>query len=184
MAAAFVAAGLPAMAQQAGRPADPNLGHFYMARQQIQILDDAPVVNDMRTQPAPAQQQQAGALPNRPVPLPRASWQPYSQQQQGPASFATSLPKTFNGVPPKGPPPRMVAPKMGKAGAYKTGKKPASAKPVAQSSGPPVAKTYAPYQGYGGNVPAARPVATGGAGASTAVKGSLLRWSRTRAGSY
>jgi hypothetical protein len=146
-----------------------------MARQEIQMIDDSPVVNDQRTQPQPpGQQQGAAGMPNRPVPLPRAGWQPYSSSMPG--SMSNSLPKVVNGVPPKAPPPVAVKPQMGKAGAYK-GKMPA-----AKPSGPAVAKTYAPYKGYGGNQPA--PVTSSAAGsqtsATTNVQGSLLHWSRTR----
>lgn len=179
---------VPAVAQQYGKNADPNLGHFYMARQQIQILDDAPQVNDYRTQPAPP----AGAAPpgaapamNRPQPLPRAGFMPYSNSLP---SVQNSLPKTFNGVPPKAPPMRPVNPAMGKAGAYKAGKKAAAV--ASAPAAPPTLKKYAPVNGYGGNAMGGPTtvVRSGGASASTAVRGSLmqqsgpsaLHWSRTR----
>jgi hypothetical protein len=172
---------LPAQAQQYGKNADPNLGHFYMGRQQIQIMDDAPQVNDMRTQPAPpGQSPAAAATPNRPQQLPRAGFMPYSNNLP---TLQGSLPKTINGVPPKAPPPAAIKSSMGKAGAYKA---PAVAK--AASSAPATLKSYAPVQGYGsGNM--ARPVsANPGSSSSTAVRGSLLNqsgtsalhWSRTR----
>ena len=182
-ALALVLLALPGVqAQQYGKTNDPNLGHFYMARQQIQILDDAPAVNDLRTQPVPpGQQNQAGAMMNRPVPLPRAGWQGYASSIP---SMSNSLPKTFNGVPPKGPPPMPpgVSPKMGKAGAYKAGSKKGSAVPGAGApTSPATAKTYAPFEGYGGAAPAARTTtASGGSSSSTHVQGSLLHWSRTR----
>src|ERR1700683_4813520 len=63
---------LPALGQ---RNYDPNLGHFYMGRQQITIEDESPIVND-KTGTAPGGGN--GALLNRPTPLPKAGWQPYA----------------------------------------------------------------------------------------------------------
>lgn len=160
---------------QYGRGSDPNLGHFYMGRQEVQIMDDAPYVNDMRTNPA-AQQQQRGAAPNRPQPLPRAGFMPYASSLQ---SMSSSLPKVNNGVPQKMPvaPPPGVDPRMAKAGKYK----PATAKPA--SPGPRVAKSYAPYKGYGGpsggGAGGAYSAPQSAHGTSTAVSGSMLHWSRT-----
>jgi hypothetical protein len=176
---------LPVHAQQYGRNADPNLGHFYMGRQQVTITDDSPQVNDQRTQPAPpGQQGAAGGVPNRPVALPRASFAQYSNNLP---TLQGSLPRTVNGVPPKAPPNAGVSPKMAKTGAYKN-KQAAVAK--AAPSGPPVLKSYAPVQGYGAGAQSApRPVsASAGGSSSTAVRGSLLNqsgtsalhWSRTR----
>lgn len=174
------ATALPGLAQ--GRSNDPNLGHFYMARQQIQILDDAPVIYDKRTVPGAAQQV---ALPQGPAPLPRASFQGYSSSVP---SMGQGLPEVVNGVPRKMPPPTFgggVNPRMGKAGAYKA--KAAPPKP----KGPVTAKTYAPYKGYGGGNVQPTTITqygttgnSGNANSSTAVQGSLLHWSRTRRGGY
>lgn len=161
-----------AQAQQYGRNDNPNLRNFYMARQQIQITDDVPAVNDMRTNPQPAQAG-AAAAPQlaRPQALPRAG---FSSYMSGLAPGAgASLPSASNGVP-----------KLPAAGPNLTGRQ-------AQSSGsvrpkappapkaPVVAKTYAPY--------ATKPVssaASSGAGmqTSTSVQGSVLRWNRKRSG--
>ena len=163
-------------AAQAQREADPNLRNFYMARQQVQILDDAPVVIDKRTNPQAAQQGGNGALPAGPVPLPKAGWQPYSSSV--PSGMGSSLPKVVNGVPPKAPPQSALIPaKSGKAGAWK--------RPNAYAGPPkPAVKSYGSYQGYGGK-PAVVQSSGGGAAtynssSSTNVKGSVLHWSRTR----
>jgi hypothetical protein len=103
--------------------------------------------------------------------------------------MGSSLPEVVNGVPKKLPQaPASVAPRSAKAGAYKT-KKAAAPKP----KGPTTAKTYAPYNGYGGAAPISSAGYYGGGSgvsgssrsSSSNVKGSLLHWSRTRqAGSY
>jgi hypothetical protein len=169
----------PAVAQKSG---DPNLGHFYMARQQIQIMDDTPAVNDMRTQPAPPGAAQGPpGIPGRPVGLPRAGFAQYAPPPT--AAGPVGLPKVVNGVPPKAPP--AVMPKTGQAGAYKT--KPAAAP---KPTGPITAKKYAPYNGYGGGNPYSPPVAaSSGSNTSTAIRGTLmnqgpsaLHWARTRNG--
>lgn len=178
----------PALAQgfngnQYGRTNDPNMGHFYMARQQIQILDNQPYVNDMRSNPAAAAAQQAAPGAGGPRSLPRASFMPYSPSGMMP-SMSGSLPKVVNGVPPKPVPvaiPR-IDPRLAKAGKYK----PQAQRP-AVARGPQVTKSYAPYKGYGG--PSSPSVASSqpqmnynrnpGNGSSTAVRGSLLHWSRT-----
>jgi hypothetical protein len=171
----------PALAQgfngnQYGRGSNPNLGHFYMGRQELQILDDAPNVNDMRTNPRAAAPQ---AAQRGPAPLPRAGFMPYSQSAMTP-SMSNSLPQVVNGVPPKPVPVIQksgINPKLGKAGVYKASKPPS--RPVATT-----ARTYAPYKGYGGGPPAgvaSGPSGYGGpsSGSATRVSGSLLHWSRT-----
>jgi hypothetical protein len=102
--------------------------------------------------------------------------------------MGSGLPQVVNGVPPK---PTMrqavpVTPRSAKAGKYKGG----GAKPAPRPSGPVTAKTYAPYNGYGGGTPVTSSAPTHGNGtygqssvsASTGVRGSLLHWSRTRSG--
>lgn len=166
----------PSLAQRSG---DPNIGHFYMARQQIDIIDDAPAVQDRRTQPGPPGAAAGSAgMPARPIPLPKAGWQPYSSSL--PTGMSNGLPKVVNGVPPKMPAAPALNPKMGKAGAYKNKSK----SPGTQvSSGPSTPKTYAPYKGYGASptsTAASVPVSSGSSGgSSTAVSGSLLHWRRT-----
>lgn len=156
---------VPAFAQL---QSDPNLGHFYMARQQITITDDAPSVNDQRTNPAAAAGN--GALPNRPIGLPRAGWQPYSQSIP---NLRTSLPKTNNGVPEKAPPPRPVPTAMrARAGGLKAAAKPKSSQPAA-----PVVKAYAPYKQYEPDSAAAGSAALN---SNSNVRGSVLHWARSR----
>src|SRR3990167_2664998 len=102
---ALAAAGPTAFAQ---RSDNPNLRNFYMSRQQWTITDDAPIVNDQRTQPGPANQGGQGALQAGPTPLPRAGWQPYSSSIP---SVRTALPEVNTGVPknlPTAPSPRGV----------------------------------------------------------------------------
>lgn len=174
LAGGVVSLALPALAQ---RSSDPNIGHFYMARQQIQITDEAPVVYDKRTGPSAGQQ--AGALPSGPAPLPRAGFNAYSSSM--PSSMGAGLPEVVNGVPRRLPsPPPGINPKSGKAGAYKL-KKAAAPRP----SGPTTAKTYSSYKGYGaGNPVVASPSYSSGGSSSTAVKGSLLHWSRSNRQGY
>lgn len=168
----------PALAQgfTQGRSGDPNLGHFYMARQQWQILDDAPQVYDKRTTPAPVNQQ--SGLPSGPTPLPRAGFNSYSSSIP---SMSAGLPQVVNGVPKKLPPSvPVVAPRTSKAGKYKP-------KSTTKPAGPATAKTYAPYQGYGGGQPLSAGPTPGnstyghsGVSSSTGVRGNLLHWSRSR----
>jgi hypothetical protein len=161
---------LPALAQ---RQSDPNIGHFYMARQQITITDDAPSVNDQRTTPAAAAAQGSGALPGRPMGLPRAGWQPYSQSIP---SLKTSLPKTNNGVPEKAPPPQQpsAAAMRARAGALKAA---SAAQQKASQPSVPVVKAYSPYKQYAPDSAAAGSAALN---ANSAVKGSVLHWARSR----
>jgi hypothetical protein len=166
----------PALAQ--GRSSDPNIGHFYMARQQWQVLDDAPQIYDKRSDPSAAPVNQQSGLPRGPAPLPRAGFMPYSSAL--PSGMGAGLPQVVNGVPKKLPAQRMVAPRTAKAGAYKM-------KPTPRPSGPVTAKTYAPYGGYGGGTPVSTGPTPGngnygqsGVSSSTGVKGNLLHWSRSR----
>lgn len=171
LSAAVLAVG-PALAQ---RQSDPNMGHFYMARQQITITDEAPSINDQRTNPQAAQAGAGGGMPMAPVGLPRAGWQPYSQSIP---SLRTSLPKTNNGVPVKAPPP----PPMGMQGRTgkllggpKTASKPKSSTPAAPSA--PVVKAYSPYKQYEPDSAAAGSAALN---ANSNVRGSVLHWARNR----
>lgn len=167
------------MAQGGFRQTDPNMGHFYMARQQWQIIEDAPVVTGQPGSPGGAAQQMAA--PNRPVPLPKAGWMPYSSSIP---SVQNALPQVNNGVPkpmPAAPPPSRPSGMHGKAGNL-------NLKPKAQTaSGPPAVKSYSSYKGYGGGLPsgqAASASAGGGSSASTNVKGSVLHWARPKVRSY
>ncbi len=163
----------PALAQ---RQSDPNIGHFYMARQQITITDEAPSVNDQRSGPASPQAGGMGGMPARPVGLPRAGWQPYSQSIP---SLRTSLPKTNNGVPEKAPPPPPNG-MQGRAGRLlnggpKTASRPKSSTPSAPSA--PVVKAYTPYKQYEPDSAAAGSAALN---ANSNVRGSVLHWARNR----
>jgi hypothetical protein len=163
---------LPAFAQQQYRGSDPNLRNFYMARQQIQIIDDSPIVTNS-SNPAAAAQGGGPAAGGR-APLPKAGFNSYMQsmpQNMGP------LPKVENGVP-KAPSP---VPNGFKANA---GKLKIKSAPVA--SGP---KSYSSYKGYGGSVPQTTampaPASTSGDYSSSRnVQGSVLHWSRQRRGGY
>lgn len=181
---ALLVCGIATGAFAAPALAQDNLGHFYMARQQIQILDDAPVIYDKRTQPSAAQQ--GAPIPRGPAPLPRAGFTPYSSSL--PTGMSSGLPEVVNGVPKKIPAPAApkISAKSAKAGAYKV-KPAASPKP-----GSNVAKTYSPYKGYGGGNPYAQAQQSASSGNSygtsassaTAVRGNLLHWSRTRRSGY
>jgi hypothetical protein len=174
-----------AFGQQQYRGVDPNISHFYMARQEIQIMDDAPAVNDMRTQPGPPGSKNAPP-PSQRQALPHAGFMPYSQNVP---SLRNGLPNVYNGVPQKAPPPVLgIDPKSAKAGAYKgKGAKGAGGKQGAPAA-PTVAKTYDSYQGYGGKGAAPPPTsASAGSSADTRVQGtmlnrsgaSMLHWQRT-----
>jgi hypothetical protein len=163
--------GSDALAQSNSKQSDPNLKMFYMARQQVQIIDDSPVVTNQKNIGNTGGN---GALPAGPMPLPHAGWQPYSSSVTAPT---TSLPKVNNGVPPKTPPPNTHSPNglKGKTGALHL-------KPAPNNN---VVQTYTPYKGYGSNTPAP----ASGSGANTTqstsnVKGSVLHWARARHQSY
>src|SRR5277367_4322235 len=78
------------LACNAQRSGDPNLGHFYMGRQQVQIIDDSPMISPGSIGTAGSGKMN-GALPNRPMALPKAGWQTYTPMES-PGS-TTSLPK-------------------------------------------------------------------------------------------
>ncbi len=167
------------IAHAAPQPASAQtLKHFYMARQQVQITDDAPLVNDQRTFPNGGQPGQMGAgIPTRPMGLPRAGFQQYYTPST--PGFSSGLPQTVNGVPPKEPPPRAV--KQGKkatANKLKTAKATTPAKTAAPVS--TAAKAYSPYKGYGPGSTSAEPTGTTTASSmqsKTRVKG-VLHWAR------
>ncbi len=161
----------PAQAQF-GRNDNPNMRNFYMARQQVQIYDETPQVNDMRTNPAAAAQAPAPAVAG-PQALPRAGFSTYMSGYSGP-SARQALPPASNGVqklPPAGP--NLTGQRAPSGGTIKpkVAKAPAVKAPV-------VAKSYKPY--------AKAPVNTGNSGgllnSSTSVSGSVLHWNRRKAG--
>ncbi|MBY0357848.1 MAG: hypothetical protein K2W82_07585 [Candidatus Obscuribacterales bacterium] len=154
---------LPALAQ-GYRNDNPNLRNFYMARQQIQITDDAPAVNDMRTGPSAG-----GAVPGGAA-LPRAG---FGTNMSGltTGTMRSGLPQVVNGVPPK-----MPAASPGLSGLKAKAGKAKAAAP--KSAGPATVKSYAPYQTYGG----ASSGSGGGLNSSGSVSGSVLHWNKRRSG--
>jgi hypothetical protein len=162
---ALSAISLPASAQ---RDTDPNLGHFYMARQQVTITDETPVVVNKKNPPAQPGAPGAGSLPAGVPPLPAARWSQYAPIDT-PPSLSSSLPKVSNGVP-KAPPPGPPGTKG------KTGKLAAGAKPKT-GPGPAVDKSVpAAYEPYKKFSPEA---AVSGANQSSGnVKGDVLHWAR------
>ena len=179
---------------------NPNMKNFYMARRQITITDEAPAVNDQRTNPQPgAAGAGPGMAPGMGRALPKAGWTPYSQFVPG---LSTNLPKTNNGVPvPVTQAPPGPTGMRGKAGKLK-GSKGASSKPKTASGGGgggPSMKTYTPYKGYGapaqmvkgGGTPNYTAGGTSSPGGSTGygygnqqtetnVRGSVLHWARVK----
>ena len=200
---ALVAAGHAWQGAQAQPSENPNMGHFYMARRQVTITDEAPAVNDQRANPQPGGSAAGrGAAPGMGRNLPKAGWTPYSQFVPG---LSTNLPKTANGVPTPvtAAPPPDPSGMRGRAGKLKSSKS-SSAKSKTASGGAPSMKTYTPYKGYGapaqmvkggggssvpnytsgGTAPPGISVGTAaGAGygkAETNVRGSVLNWARAR----
>jgi hypothetical protein len=152
---------------QQARQTDPNMGHFYMARQQITITDDGPTVNDKRT-PPPVPGQQNVSPAGIPQGLPAARWTQFSPAAENP-NLSTSLPKVSNGVPPKMPPggPAGKSAKAGKL-AMPT-PRPAAVKPA------PSTEAYAPYKKF---APDAAVTGASNSQSSSAVKGDVLHWAR------
>ncbi len=158
---------------QGQRGVDPNMGHFYMARQQITILDDGPVVNNRVSAPAQPGQPAPGngALPGGPMPLAPARWQQYSPAET-PPNLSTSLPRVNNGIPKKIPLP--VA-NHGSPRSLDVGNR---AKPVAAAPPRPTGPaTYEPYKKF-----AVEPPASTAAGSSSQgqVYGDVLHWARRK----
>ncbi len=145
---------LPAFCQ---RDYDPNLGHFYMGRQQWTVEDNSPVIIDKTGTASGAMN---GALQNRPVPLPKAGWQGYAPIDTPATNTGAS--KNF-GHSQTSKPRHSQAGNKGKAGNL-TGNSP---------SGIQSYKPYATYQN-----PVANPNAGNSQQTSQHVKGSLLHWTR------
>lgn len=171
----LVSLATPALAQ-GYRNDNPNMRNFYMARQQIQITDDAPAVNDMRTNPGANPAAAAQAAAQGPRPLPRAGFGSYYTPTPG--TMSSGLPQVVNGVP-KAPPPPAAPPRRGPTGQKATAKAITQNKPAA----PTTVKAYKPYQTYD-----AAAVAGANTGAmlnsSSNVKGSVLHWNRRRPAQY
>ena len=142
------------------------MGHFYMARQQITITDDGPLINNKTTQPGVPQG--TGGLPAAmQQSLPAARWTQYSPAEN--PNLSTSLPKVVNGVPPKMPPPGPV----GKGA--KAGRLPASAPKAAVVNQAPTTQSYAPYKKFS---PDAAITGASDAQSQSNVKGDVLHWAR------
>lgn len=173
LAAALTCAILPAGAQ--GRGDNPNMRNFYMARQQIQIMDDAPQVNDMRTNPGAGAQGGAPAVA-APQPLPRASFNSYMSGYAG-GGGRSGLPTVVNGVPPKLPSAPERTGLKANAGKLKI-------KSTPTAKGPTVAKSYSPYATYPSAPSGGSSAPAGGSmlNTNTSVRGSVLHWNKRRSG--
>jgi hypothetical protein len=164
----FGAALLLPLAANAQRGSDPNMGHFYMARQQVTITDDGPLINNKMQQAAPPGAQ--GALPpGVQQGLPTARWSQYAPTDN--PSLSTSLPKVVNGVPPKMAPGQTGA--KGKAGKLGVARAKAPTAPVAKGIPQPAA--YAPYKKFS---PDGAISGASDAQSSGNVKGDVLHWAR------
>lgn len=165
---------LPANAQ---RNDNPNMRNFYMARQQVQIMDDAPQVNDYRTNPGAGSTAPAPMVTG-PQALPRAGFNTYMGSYSG-GNARSALPQVNNGVPPKLPSAPERTGLKANAGKLKIKSTPSVAK------GPTVAKTYKQYQTYAAAPQAGSPPSGGSLlNANTSVKGSVLHWNKRRSGGY
>ena len=166
------------LAANAQRDSDPNIGHFYMARQQISITDDSPVINNRQGGgAAPGAQQGAGGMPAGPMPLAPARWQSFAPPPTAP-SLSTSLPQVNHGLPTRGPMPGTGnrgntgrLPARGPGAAVGGGGRPA----VVSKPGGPSAAGYTPYKKFAVEAPAA---ASMGNGANGKVYGDVLHWAR------
>lgn len=134
---------------------DPNLGHFYMGRQQWTVEDNSPIIND-RT--STTDNTMNGSLPSRPVPLPKSGWQGYAPIEKPPANPNPS--KNSNQLK-SSTSKNSASGNKGKAGNLTGNKSPSSIKGY---------KPYATYQN-----PVANPAEPQ---TSTHVKGNLLHWAR------
>lgn len=165
---------LPAEAQAVD---NPNMKNFYMARRQIQITDDRPAINDMRTQPGALVSSGATAAGSGAAPLPSAGFNSYYSPAVSPAR---SLPRVETGLP-KAPPPPSVPKALTATGKKGSFKKPAPVTTAASKpSAPKVAGSYSNYQTY----PAGSVAPNLGISTSTKVKGSVLNWNSSRKPSY
>ncbi len=191
IALAAVAVSSPAFAQGGGfgstsQAARKGLGDgssFYMARRQIEVVDDSPIVKYSGGGAAGGaaagfgSQQRGGGM----APLQRAGFTSYSSSL--PQSSAPALPKVNNGVPVPVVPPKL--PKSTSARAGSLGKtKSVSVKPAAAPDNG--IHAYNSYKGY--NPSASLPYVPAGGEAQSSqstksnVKGSVLHWSRRRSG--
>jgi hypothetical protein len=155
---------LPANCQQSY---DPNLGHFYMGRQQITIENNNPIIND-RTSSTTGGGGNGGLL-NRPAPLPQAGWQPYAPVET--PGINPNLPKVPVPVRQSHNAQASTTASGNKGHAGKL-----TAKTHGKSASPNGIRSYSPYAQY--PPPAANTQAAEELGVNTRVKGSLLHWAR------
>jgi hypothetical protein len=169
-ASAAVCCGQNALAQ---RGVDPNMGHFYMARQQVEILDAGPVVNNrMQPPPQPGQAgppQGNGGLPGGQMPLAPARWQQYSPVE-APPNLSTNLPKVNNGIPKKAPLPTADHGRPGRMEAGSHPKAVVAPRPVGPA-------TYEPYKKFAVEPPAST---SAGSASQGQVYGDVLHWARRK----
>ena len=146
---------------------DPNLGHFYMGRQQITIENNNPIINDRTGGTAGGGAN--GALPGRPIPLPQAGWQPYAPVET--PGINSNLPKVPGPVRQShnAQTSKTSAGNKGQAGHLGAGAHENAATPNG-------IRSYSPYAKY--SPPAANTQAAEELGVNTHVKGSLLHWAR------
>jgi hypothetical protein len=146
---------------------NPNLGHFYMGRQQITIEDNSPIINDKTGNTVNGGGN--GAMMNRPAPLPKAGWQPYAPVEN--PGINPNLPKVPGPV-------RQAHPSNPNTGRRGKSVHPGNLVPKNHGNASPfhAVKSYSPYSQY--PAPPANTQAATELGASTHVKGNLLHWAR------
>jgi hypothetical protein len=146
---------------------DPNLKHFYMGRQEIEVIDNTPIVK-YRNGPGSAAGQQGTPGVQGPQPLPAAGFQQYSSNVKG---GPLNLPKVENGVPHQLPPAPLkgnTAKLKSKTSAQITAKKTPAA--------PAAIETY--KQSYKTRSPSVTP--NNGVSSTQKVHGKLLPFATTR----
>jgi hypothetical protein len=131
---------------------------YFMARQQWQMVDDSPAINDQRTGFQSQQSGNApGALGNRPRALPKAGFQGYAPM---PTMQDGGLPQVNNGVPRDLPnisnrkggmqakAGKLTSDKKGKKGKSGTGGGGSTSTATAKKPTNTAPKSYSPYRGY------------------------------------
>jgi len=154
-----------------------------MARQQIEITDDAPIVQHRTSSPGGPNGGGMGGMLNGAPPLPKAGWMPYSQDVPG---LRTNLPATNNGVPQKAPPPvprGVLGQHAGRGGLLRPTQTQARSSKVgttAAAANPRAVQAYSPYAQYQPSTPRNESPAAGSAAmqSNANVKGDVLHWAR------
>jgi hypothetical protein len=153
---------------------DPNLKHFYMGRQEIEVFDNTPIVKYRGGGGGDTAGQQSPTGPQGPAPLPAAGFQQYSSNVHG---GPLNLPKVENGVPPKAPPPASLKGNAGKLKAKTSTRAGAALSKKPASASHPTVETY--KQTYQTRPQSGAPAETG-ISSSQKVHGKLLPWATTR----